>query len=114
MSDQPPPPPQLPTPLPASAKPTITIELPGDLEPIYANTAIITHSASELILDFAQVMPNTPKAKIHARLVMTPMNAKLLLRALGENLSKFEGVHGEIKLPDGMSLADYLFKPPKG
>ena len=104
MTDQPASP---PVPLP---KPAIAIELSNDLEPIYANTAIITHSASEIIVDFVRVMPNTTKAKVHARIVMTPMNAKLLLHALGENLSKFEGVYGEIRIP--LSLADQLFKPP--
>lgn len=113
MSEQPPPPPA-PAPPNAAPKPTaLAVELPANLEPVYANTAIITHSASEIIVDFARVMPNFPKAKVYARIVMTPMNAKLLLRALGENLSKFEGAHGEIRLPEGLSLADHLFKPQK-
>jgi hypothetical protein len=77
----------------------INIELPGELEAIYANFAMITHSASEIIIDFARLLPNVPKAKVHARMVMTPMNAKLLHRALGENLSKFEAQFGEIKTP---------------
>lgn len=78
----------------------INIELPGELEAIYANFAMITHSASEIIIDFARLLPNVPKAKVHARMVMTPMNAKLLHRALGENLSKFEAQFGEIKTPE--------------
>src|SRR5262245_59529384 len=85
----------------AVPKPTpLAVELPVNLEPTYANTAIITHSASEIIVDFARVMPNFPKAKVTTRLVMTPLNAKLFLRALGENLSKFEGAYGEIRLPE--------------
>jgi hypothetical protein len=78
----------------------INIELPGELEAIYANFAMITHSASEIIIDFARLLPNVPKAKVHARMVMTPMNAKLLHRALGENLSKFEAQFVEIKTPE--------------
>ena len=78
----------------------INVELPGELEAIYANFAMITHSASEIIIDFARLLPNVPKAKVHARMVMTPMNAKLLHRALGENLSKFEAQFGEIKTPE--------------
>ena len=86
---------------PASPQPLqITIELPGDLEAIYANFALISHTPSEFIIDFARIMPNTPKAKIHARMVMTPMNAKLLYRALGDNLQKFEEKYGDIKTPD--------------
>jgi hypothetical protein len=78
----------------------IQIELPGDLEAIYANFALITHSPSEMIVDFARVLPNVPKAKVYARIVMTPMNAKLLHKALGDNLGKFEEKFGEIKTHD--------------
>ena len=53
-----------------------------------------------MIVDFARVLPNVPKAKVYARIVMTPMNAKLLHKALGDNLSKFEEKYGEIKTPD--------------
>ncbi len=91
----------------------LSVELPNDLNPAYANFAVITHSPSEIVVDFAVVMPNVPRAKVNARVVMTPMNAKLLLRALGENLSKFEGQYGEIKLPEGFTLAESLFRPPK-
>ena len=78
----------------------IQIELPADLEAIYANFAVITHSPSEMIMDFARALPNTPKARVYARILMTPMNAKLLHKALGENLAKFEEKFGEIKTPD--------------
>lgn len=85
---------------PTGEKPIrLNIEFPSDLEAIYANLTLISHSASEIILDFARIMPNTPKTKIHARIVMTPMNAKLLYRALGENLQKFEAKYGEIQTP---------------
>ncbi|MGD2177028.1 MAG: DUF3467 domain-containing protein [Anaerolineae bacterium] len=79
----------------------VNIEVPPDLDATYANFAIITHSPSEIIIDFARVLPNTPKSKVHARIVTTPMHAKLLLRALTENLKKFEAQFGEIKLPPG-------------
>ena len=67
----------------------VNIELPQDLEAIYSNFALITHSPSEIVIDFAKLLPNVPKAKVYARILMTPMNAKLLHRALGENLGKF-------------------------
>jgi hypothetical protein len=89
----------------------MAIEIPANLEATYSNFALITHSPSEMIIDFARLLPNMPKARIYARIVMTPMNAKLLLRALGENLSRFEAQYGEIVVPTG--LADQLFKPPK-
>jgi Protein of unknown function (DUF3467) len=83
----------------ASAR-QIQIELSAELEAIYSNFALITHSPSELILDFARLLPNVPKAKVYARIIMTPMNAKLLHKALGDNLAKFEEKFGEIKAPD--------------
>lgn len=78
----------------------INIELPGDLEAAYANFAMITHSTSEIVIDFARILPNVPKAKVYARVIMTPINAKLLHRALGENLAKFEAQFGEIRTPE--------------
>ena len=108
MSDQP----SAPTPQPAPpSMPQMAIEIPANLEAIYTNFALITHSPSEVIIDFARILPNVPKAKVYARMVLTPMNAKLLLRALAENLGKFEAQYGEITVPT--NLADQLFRPPK-
>lgn len=67
-------------------------------EGIYANLAIISHSPSEIILDFARVMPGAPKARVLSRIIMTPQHARMLERALGDNLRKFESQFGEIKL----------------
>jgi hypothetical protein len=92
MSNRQPPP-------PARQRP-IQIQLPPDLEATYANFALITHTPSEMIVDFARVLPNRPGAKVYARILMTPMNAKLLHRALGDNLAKFEEKFGEITTPD--------------
>jgi hypothetical protein len=78
----------------------IQIEMPPDLEATYANFALITHSPSEMIVDFARMLPNVPKTKVYARIIMTPMNAKLLHRALGDNLAKYEEKFGEIQTPD--------------
>jgi len=94
----------------------VNIQVPPDLDAIYANFALITHTASEIIVDFARVLPNMSKAKVYARIITTPMHAKLLQRALSENLEKYEAQFGEIKLPaDGDALAQQLFsaaKPP--
>ena len=84
----------------------LNIELSKDLDPIYANFALISHTPSELFLDYAQIMPNTPNAKIRARIIMTPINAKLLHRALTENLQKFEAKYGEIVLPEHNVMID--------
>jgi hypothetical protein len=64
---------------------------------IYSNLAIITHSNSEFVLDFVRVMPGVPKAKVRARVLLTPQHAKRLMRALADNIGKFEQVHGPIK-----------------
>jgi len=76
----------------------LSVELPADLEAIYANFAIINHSPSEVIIDFARLLPNVPKVKVYARILMTPTNAKALHKALGDNLEKYEKRFGEIKI----------------
>jgi len=94
-------------PPPAGQRP-IQIELSSDLEATYSNFVLITHSPSEMIMDFARILPNVPKAKVYARVILTPMNAKLLHRALGDNLAKFEEKFGEIK------TANQGFEPHMG
>jgi hypothetical protein len=90
------------------------IEIPEDLEPLYVNVVRITHSPSEMVLDFARTLPGIPSSKVISRLLMNPLSAKLFHRALGENLSKYEANFGEIKLPGGgESLAEHLFRPPQ-
>ena len=80
----------------------IKIELgEKEAEGIYANLAMITHSATEIILDFARVMPGQPKTRVLSRIIMTPMHAKLLHRALTDNIKKFENQFGEIKIQSG-------------
>jgi hypothetical protein len=62
----------------------------------YSNLAIITHSNSEFILDFIQVMPGVPKARVKSRIILTPQHAKRLMKALKENLARFESANGPI------------------
>ncbi len=69
-----------------------------EAEGTYANLAMITHSPTEIIIDFARVMPRTPKARVLSRIIMTPMHSKMLLKALQDNLEKFEKQFGEIKI----------------
>lgn len=76
----------------------LNIELsPEVAEGTYCNLAIITHSHAEFITDFVKIMPGMPKAKVQARIILTPQHAKRLLRALQDNISKYESVHGHIK-----------------
>ncbi|CAN5486964.1 DUF3467 domain-containing protein [soil metagenome] len=77
----------------------MTIELgEKEAEGIYSNLAIISHSPAEFVIDFTRILPGVPKARVHARIVMTPQHAKLLLHALGENVGKFEQQYGEISV----------------
>ncbi|NPA91635.1 MAG: DUF3467 domain-containing protein [Chloroflexi bacterium] len=80
---------------------TIRVEIPADVPVIYANFAVINHSPSEIVIDLAQLLPNVPQARVQARVVLTPLNAKALYQALGENLAKYEARFGEIKQPPG-------------
>ncbi len=88
----------------------VQIQVPANLEPVYANFALITNSPSEIIVDFAQILPQFPQARVKTRVIMTPINAKLLLRALSDHLSRFETQYGEIIVPEGSSLATQLFR----
>jgi hypothetical protein len=87
------------------------LELPADLETVYANLARIAHSPADIVLDFAHLLPGEARAKIRARVVMTPLSAKLLVKALTENLARYEAAFGEIIVPTNNSLADSLFRP---
>ena len=76
----------------------IKIELtPEVAKGSYANLAVITHGPSEFFMDFIQLAPNMPQAKVQSRVSMTPENAKNLLFALSENVKKYEATFGEIK-----------------
>ena len=76
----------------------INIELDDKTaEGVYSNLAIINHSVSEFIVDFVSIMPGQPKAKVKSRIILTPQHAKRLVKALADNVSRFEHNHGEIK-----------------
>ncbi len=89
----------------------IAMEVDADIESLYANLARIAHSPADIVLEFAHILPGAKKAKVSSRIVMTPLSAKLLLRALNENLTRYEASFGEIKMPTSNSLADNLFRP---
>lgn len=73
----------------------LNIELSEEVaEGTYSNLAIITHSTSEFIIDFIRIMPGVPKAKVKNRILMTPEHAKRLMRALADNVSKYEAQFG--------------------
>jgi hypothetical protein len=105
---------------PPQPTPGLNIELPEDLQPVYSNTARISHTPFDFVLDFTRVLPAEARVRVLARVIMSPISAKLFLRALTENLVRYETTFGEIILPKGDSgLAEDLFRksqppePPK-
>jgi hypothetical protein len=76
----------------------LNIEISEEIaEGQYANLAIITHSHAEFVIDFVNVMPGTPKSRVKSRIILTPQHAKRFMKALIENIERFEDANGDIK-----------------
>lgn len=88
----------------------LQFELPPDLEAVYTNLARISHTPAEIVMDFARLLPGQPNARVVGRMIMAPVAAKLFLRALAENLARYEAGFGEIHLPGDSKLAESLFR----
>lgn len=85
----------------------INIELDADVaQGNYSNLAIISHSSSEFILDFATILPGIEKAKIKSRIILTPEHAKRLLLSLQENITRYESNIGKIEIPHAAPAND--------
>lgn len=92
----------------------LNIELPEDVaEGVYSNLAIISHSNSEFILDFVRLVPNVPKAKVKSRVILTPQHAKRMLKALQDNIQKFEAQFGPIDESNQPPFPPMSFNTPK-
>ena len=78
----------------------------------YANLAIVTHSPAEFIIDFSQVMPGMPKARVRSRIIMTPLHVKSFAAALMDNLQKYEARFGEIKVSQDEWAREFGFELP--
>jgi hypothetical protein len=91
----------------------LNIELSEEVaEGIYSNLAIITHSNSEFVVDFITVMPGTPKAKVKSRILLTPQHAKRLMKAMNDNIQKYEQQHGAIKDVEPVNVVPMNFGGP--
>ncbi len=91
----------------------LSIELSNEVaDGTYANLAVITHSFAEFVIDFVSVMPNTPKAKVKSRIVMTPQHAKRVMRALIDNVKRFEAQYGNIKDQESPAMPYNFGTPP--
>ena len=79
----------------------LELELPQDVaQGEYVNFAIITHSSSDFVIDFARVLPGVPKSQVKSRVILAPEHAKRLLGALQENILRYEREFGQIKIPN--------------
>jgi len=82
-------------------QPGLQVELlPEKAQGEYANFAIITHSSSEFVVDFARMLPGLTKAQVRSRVILAPEHAKRLLGALQENIMRYEKTFGPIKMPE--------------
>jgi hypothetical protein len=83
----------------------LNIEISEEMaEGQYANLAVITHSHAEFVIDFVNVMPGTPKSKVKSRIILTPQHAKRFMKALIENVSRFESANGVIQDLEAVDL----------
>ena len=80
---------------------------------VYSNLAIISHSPTEFVVDFVQMLPGTPKAKVKSRIVLSPQHAKHLYKALADNISKYESKFGTIKEIGSDGIAPFSMGMPK-
>lgn len=102
-----------PNPNPKPAKPgqkRLSIEMPKGMNGVYANGALISVTPAELVVDFVQVLPRMPKGKVVSRVILSPLHAKLLQRALAQNVHNYEQKFGEIRIPTQSSVADQFFR----
>jgi hypothetical protein len=105
--------PQSSDPAPKEAK-RISVELPRDLKAVYANMAFISQTPVEVVLDFAQVLPRTPRGNVVSRVIMSPMHAKILQIALTQTITAYERQFGEIRVPHQRpNLAEDFFGMPQ-
>ena len=103
-----------PTPKPPIQAPTnkkrVTLEMPKDLPVFYSNATVIDFSPAEVVVDFVQLLPRMPKALVKSRIILSPIHAKILQRALAQHVENFERRFGVIRMPTQSVLADDFFR----
>ena len=99
--------------LPNQPNNQINIEISEEIsEGEYANLAIITHSHAEFVIDFVNVMPGTPKSKVKSRIILTPFHAKRFMKAMIDNVKKFETANGTIQDMEAVEIPFTFGGPP--
>jgi len=90
----------------------LNIELTEEIaEGVYSNLVMLAHSSEEFILDFIRVMPGVPKARVKSRIIVTPPHAKRLLKALKDNIQRYERAHGKINETNAQGPAIHFAAP---
>ena len=64
---------------------------------MYSNLAMIHHNGDEFTLNFIYIFPNVPQGKLMASVILSPAHAKRFLRAMDENIARYETQFGPIK-----------------
>lgn len=95
------------------AQKRLGLEIPKELKAVYSNSALIANTPAEMVIDFVQVLPRMTTGTVQARVIISPMHAKLLLKALEHNINVYEQQFGTIRVPHQTSLADQFFRFPK-
>ena len=91
----------------------LNIEISEEVaEGTYANLAIITHSHAEFVIDFVNVMPGTPKSRVKNRIILTPFHAKRFMKAIIDNVKKFETANGTIQDMESVEIPFNFGGPP--
>jgi hypothetical protein len=73
----------------------IPIKFPERVLPgIYANQMVVSHTREEFLMDFINVFP--PEGVVNARIIVSPGHLKRMIRALRDNLARYESTHGPI------------------
>jgi len=85
----------------------LSIKMPEKILPgVYANQMLVSHTREEFVIDFVNLFP--PEGIVNARVIVSPGHLKRMIRALTDNLSRYETRHGPIieamdpQTPEGM------------
>ena len=73
----------------------LPVKMPESVLPgVYANQMLVSHTREEFVLDFVNAFP--PEGVVNARVILSPGHLKRMIRALTDNLSRYENKFGQI------------------
>ena len=77
----------------------IQVQIPQDLDPVYANRIQIAYKEDEFTFIFLHEIPGTTQARAKAIVSISPRHAKNFLEVLGTSMADYEGKFGKIAPP---------------